>query len=108
MSSLTNINSYFLTRRNQFENNIFARFWTSDPFAGLIEAKPYELEMGLTPTVVTATHEWVAIARDLRAARSWRGRWMAVAGPPGWRADGTGNTADALRADWLARTAAAE
>ena len=58
--------------------------------------------------VVTATHEWVAILRDLRAARSWRGRWMAVAGPPGWRADGAGNTADALRADWLARTAAAE
>jgi len=57
MSSLTNINSYFLTRRNQFENNIFARFWTSDPFAGLIESKPFELEMGLTPTVVTATHE---------------------------------------------------
>lgn len=57
MSSLANINSYFLTRRNQFENNIFARFWTTDPFAGLIEAKPFELEMGLTPTVVTATHE---------------------------------------------------
>lgn len=57
MASLTNINSYFLTRRNQFENNIYARFWTSDPYAGLIEVKPFELEMGLTPTVVTATHE---------------------------------------------------
>lgn len=56
MSSLSNINSYFLTRLNQFENNIFARFWITDPFAGLIEAKPFELEMGLTPTVVTATH----------------------------------------------------
>lgn len=56
MSSLSNINSYFLTRINQFENNIFARFWTTDPFAGLIESKPFELEMGLTPTVVTATH----------------------------------------------------
>ena len=57
MASLSNINSYFLTRRNQFENNIFARFWTTDPYAGLIESKPFELEMGLTPTVVTATHE---------------------------------------------------
>ena len=57
MSSLTNLNSYFLTRKSQFENNIFARFWTSDPFAGLIESKPFELEMGLMPTVVTATHE---------------------------------------------------
>lgn len=57
MSSLANINSYFLTRRNQFENNIYARFWTTDPFAGLIESKDFELEMGLVPTVVTATHE---------------------------------------------------
>ena len=57
MSSLTTINSYFLTRVNQFENNIFARFWITDPYAGLIETKPFELEMGLTPTVVTATHE---------------------------------------------------
>ena len=57
MANLSNINSYFLTRRNQYEQNIFARFWTTDPFAGLIEQKPFELEMGLTPTVVTATHE---------------------------------------------------
>lgn len=54
---LTNINSYFETRKNQFENNIFARFWTTNPYAGLIESKPFELEMGLTPTVITATHE---------------------------------------------------
>ena len=57
MSSLSNINSYFLTRKNQFENSLFARFWTTDPYAGLIESKPFELEMGLIPTVVTATHE---------------------------------------------------
>lgn len=57
MSSLSNINSFFLTRVNQYENNIFARFWTTDPYAGLIESKPFELEMGLTPSVVTATHE---------------------------------------------------
>jgi len=57
MANLGNINSYFLTRINQYENNIFARFWTTDPYAGLIESKPFELEMGLTPTVVTATHE---------------------------------------------------
>lgn len=57
MANLTNINNYFETRRNQFEQNIFARFWTTDPYAGLVENKPFELEMGLTPTVVTATHE---------------------------------------------------
>ncbi|KPF61513.1 C-5 sterol desaturase [alpha proteobacterium AAP81b] len=42
-----------------------------------------------------AVHEWVAIARDVIAARDWRGRWMAVAGPPGWR---DGSTAAAIRA----------
>lgn len=57
MADLDNINSFFLTRRNQFENSIFARFWTSNPYAGLIESKPFELEMGLTPTVVTAEHD---------------------------------------------------
>ena len=57
MSSLATINSYFLTRISQYENNIFARFWITDPYAGLIESKPFELEMGLTPIVVTATHE---------------------------------------------------
>lgn len=57
MANLTNISSFFETRKNQFENSIFARFWTTDPYAGLIEQKPYELEMGLLPTVITATHE---------------------------------------------------
>ena len=55
--------------------------------------------------LVTATHEWVAIARDLAAARGWRARWMAVAGPPGWR---EGSTADAIRAAWMTRIAPAE
>ncbi len=58
--------------------------------------------------LVTATHEWVAIARDFAAARSWRARWMAVAGPPGWRADGEHSTADAIRAAWVARQVPAE
>ena len=44
-----------------------------------------------------AFHEWVAIARDLVAARSWRARWMHVVGPPGWSADGSRDTADAIR-----------
>jgi hypothetical protein len=56
MANLTNISSFFATRVNQYEQNLFARFWTTDPYAGLIEQKPFELEMGLTPTVITATH----------------------------------------------------
>ncbi|QMW23841.1 sterol desaturase family protein [Sandaracinobacteroides saxicola] len=45
-----------------------------------------------------AVHEWVAIARDLRAARSAAEVWRLVAGPPGWK---SGETADALRAAWI-------
>lgn len=58
--------------------------------------------------LVTATHEWRAIFRDVRTAQGWHGRWMAIAGPPGWREDGANTTADAIRADWVARTTAAE
>lgn len=57
MASLSDINSFFLTRVNQYENSIYARFWTSDPYAGLIDSMPFTLEMGLTPSVVTAEHE---------------------------------------------------
>lgn len=57
MANLSNINSYFATRISQYEQNLFARYWTTDPYAGLIEQKPFELEMGLIPTVITATHE---------------------------------------------------
>ncbi|OYU15790.1 MAG: C-5 sterol desaturase [Alphaproteobacteria bacterium PA4] len=44
-----------------------------------------------------ATHEWLGIARDIVAAPDWRSRWMAIAGPPGWK---QGDTADAIRARW--------
>ena len=46
-----------------------------------------------------ACHEWVGIARDLGRARSLKAAWLAVAGPPG---ASTGETADVLRANWLA------
>ncbi len=47
--------------------------------------------------VRAAFGEWVSIFRDLRAARSWRARWAAVAGPPGWS---SGDTAQAIRSRW--------
>ncbi len=47
-----------------------------------------------------AFHEWLGIARDVVAARSWRERWWLVAGPPGWSADGGGDTAEAIRNRW--------
>lgn len=54
---LTNINSYFETRKNQFEKNIYSRYWMSDPYASLVPSMPFDLEMGLVPTVITATHD---------------------------------------------------
>ena len=46
-----------------------------------------------------AFHDWVAMARDVWQATTWRARFMHVFGPPGWRADGTGSTTANLRRD---------
>ena len=48
-----------------------------------------------------AFHEWAAIGRSLASATSWRQRWMVFAGPPGWSADGSTQTAPELRAQAL-------
>ncbi len=54
---LSSINTFFETVRNQFDPAILSRVWTTNPYAGLVESKPYETDMGLIQTVVTATHE---------------------------------------------------
>lgn len=41
--------------------------------------------------------EWAALFRDLRAARSAREVLGLLFGPPGWKADGTGQTTRAIR-----------
>jgi hypothetical protein len=33
-----------------------------------------------------ALHEWLAMARDIRQAKTWRERWCYTFGPPGWSA----------------------
>jgi sterol desaturase/sphingolipid hydroxylase (fatty acid hydroxylase superfamily) len=49
-----------------------------------------------------ALHEWIAIARDLRHARSPR-EWLGyLFGPPGWSPDGSRATSASLRAQWKA------
>jgi len=47
--------------------------------------------------VKIAFAEWVALIKDLRAARSLREALGLVFGPPGWRADGKGQTTRAIR-----------
>lgn len=49
-----------------------------------------------------AIHEWVGIARDVRAARSPRELGGRLFGPPGWQPDGPGDTSEAIRRDWQA------
>ena len=49
-----------------------------------------------------AFHEWVAIARDLAASRSWRERLVFLAALPGRSFDGSRQTTDEIRAAWLA------
>ena len=52
-----------------------------------------------------AFHEWQAIGRDALTARSGREFCGILFGPPGWRADGTGETSTAIRAAWNAAAA---
>jgi hypothetical protein len=49
-----------------------------------------------------AFHEWAAMFRDLRRARSAREVVGFIFGPPGWRPDGSGPTAANIRAAWRA------
>lgn len=53
-----------------------------------------------------AVHEWVAISRDVLAARSLRQAIGHVLGPPGWSEDGSRQTSAALKAAHAARRAA--
>jgi sterol desaturase/sphingolipid hydroxylase (fatty acid hydroxylase superfamily) len=61
--------------------------------------------LGTFNVLWAAFHEWIGIARDLAGARSWRERWLYVAGPPGWSPDGSRDTAEAIKARWEAARA---
>ncbi|MEL6789697.1 MAG: sterol desaturase family protein [Pseudomonadota bacterium] len=58
--------------------------------------------------LVIATHEWVSLFRDVTRANSLGEVWRYVMGPPGWRADGTGLTSAAIKAQAAATTAAVD
>ncbi len=48
-----------------------------------------------------AFHEWIAIGRDIFAARNWRERWLYLFGPPGWSPDGSRQTSRSIREAWM-------
>lgn len=53
-----------------------------------------------------ALHGWVALAKDLLSARSPREFALYLLAPPGWSPDGSRDTSDKIKAEWLAfRTA---
>ncbi|QEN14123.1 sterol desaturase family protein [Mycobacterium sp. ELW1] len=61
-----------------------------DRLFGTFQPELYRPHYGLTKPVTTfniwklQTHEYAAIARDVRSARRWRDRLGYVFGPPGW------------------------
>jgi sterol desaturase/sphingolipid hydroxylase (fatty acid hydroxylase superfamily) len=75
-----------------------------DRLFGTFEPETHRPSYGLTTNLETyhpvriAFHEWAAILRDLRSAKTWRGRLGALFAPPGWREDGSGTTSEVLRA----------
>ena len=96
------------------DRNYGGVFIVWDRLFGTFEPEVEPVRYGLVHNIasfnplVAATHEWVAILRDLRDAKTWRGRWMTLAGPPGWREDGASSTSEAIRAASTARQVAAE
>lgn len=75
-----------------------------DRLLGTFEAETTRPSYGLTTNIKTyhplriAFHEWAAILKDLRTAKTWRGRLGYLFAPPGWREDGSGATSEDLRA----------
>jgi hypothetical protein len=72
-----------------------------DRLFGTFQPELFRPHYGLTKPVNTfniwslETHEYVAIARDVRAAPQWRDKLGYVFGPPGWQPSRSGAVATA-------------
>ena len=95
------------TNARYLDRNYAGVFIVWDRLFGTFEAERDDepVRYGIIKNLATfnplwvAVHEWVGIGRDVIAARDWRTRWLAVAGPPGAL---SGETADHIREAWLA------
>ncbi len=70
------------------------------------EAVEYGLvrNLGTNNLIRVAFHEWVGIFRDVfRGGISWRQRLMYMFAPPGWSHDGSRETSETIKADYVAR-----
>lgn len=87
------------------DKNYAGTFIVWDRFFGTFEEEQEEPVYGTrhqleTRNPVTATfHEWVAIAKDLKRARSFRETMGYLFAAPGWAPDGKGETTRALQAE---------
>lgn len=61
--------------------------------------------LGSFNIVWAAFHEWVGIAKDVRAAPTWRARLGYMFGEPGWSHDGSRDTSARIKAIWRERQA---
>jgi hypothetical protein len=83
-----------------------------DRLFGTFEPERAHVRYGLTKNIGTfnlwriAFHEWSALARDVRRARSWSEALEYLLRPPGWSPDGSTLTARELRAHARPVTAA--
>jgi sterol desaturase/sphingolipid hydroxylase (fatty acid hydroxylase superfamily) len=74
-----------------------------DRLYGTFEEEGEPVDFGLTTNIETfnplriAFHEWAAMFRDVKGAKTLRGALGYVFGPPGYREDGTGVTAKKMR-----------
>jgi hypothetical protein len=77
-------------------------------FGTFVEEMPEEVPVyGLTKPldnpnhpVKIVTHEWAAIAADLRRSKSWKDRFGYLFNPPGWSHDGSTLTSEQLRKEY--------
>lgn len=65
-------------------------------------------DLGSFNLLWAATHEWIGIARDVKAAPDWRARINYMIKPPGWSHDNSRDTSETIRAKWRAMQTAAE
>jgi hypothetical protein len=57
--------------------------------------------------VTVLTHEYVNIWNDVKNAKTLKGKFMYIFGPPGWTEDGSGKTVKQMQAELEAQKKAA-
>jgi sterol desaturase/sphingolipid hydroxylase (fatty acid hydroxylase superfamily) len=60
-------------------------------------------DLGSFNLLWAAFHEWIGIAKDVRAAPTWKSRIGYMIAPPGWSHDGSRDTSEVIKARWEAR-----